>query len=175
MYKIKLVSLSIVSILSINSLFAVGGAGLHIVTDQVSVSGSQSSGGLISLDRGGFDNPLGIGGYLYLDAIPFVDLDLEFQVAGKDYKIMFTGLDSDFAWGRTSYYFTVKKKIFSAGIPFLAKAKVHVGACFNSHSYTPLVDIDMIGDILTEIGGNAGAFNESKLIKGLKDILNTQK
>lgn len=168
MYKNKLVTLSIVSFFSITSLFAVGGAGLHIVTDQVSVS-SVNEG---NFGRAGFDNPMGIGGYLYLDAIPFVDLDLEFQAAGKDYAIDYYGAPlGDFAWARASYYFTVKKTIFSKGIPFLAKAKIHVGGGFNAHSYTPYASEEMMIDLVNEIGGSGGSFDRNPLVDGLKDFL----
>ncbi|MEE8336392.1 MAG: hypothetical protein V3S48_08160 [Candidatus Neomarinimicrobiota bacterium] len=172
MYKNKLVSLSIVSILSINSLFAVGGAGLHIVTDQVSVSSVNES----NFGRAGFDNPLGIGGYLYLDAIPFVELDLEIQIAGKDYAVDYYGAPlGDFAWARASYYFTVKKKIFGGGIPFLAKAKIHVGGGFNAHSYTPYASEEMMIDLVEDIGGSGGSFDKNPLVEGLIDFLEDNK
>jgi len=167
MYKKKLIQLSIITIFSVNSLFAIGGAGLHFISDQVLVK-SVTDG---HFTRDSFENPGGIGGYLYLNAIPIVELDFEFQVAAEEYAVSYLDQSlGDFKWGRASFYFTAKKKVFGAGIPFLAKAKIHVGAGFNSHSYTPYASEKMLGDLLSGIGDVLPG-HEDELAEGLVDFL----
>lgn len=177
----KLLSIIILTLLPLNSLLAIGGFGLHIPLNRVSVASNiDESNVLVYFEQGGFENPLGFGGYFYIDAIPFVDLDVEFQLIGQKYDIKFynvlspsNALESDFGWASASTYFTVKKKILGIGIPFLAKAKLHVGGGYNMHTYTPTADLDMMKEL---VGGTLGGdLDTSSLTNKLESYLTDNK
>ena len=76
------------------SAFSIGGFGLNIpyssfVVDQsssdlkVDIIGQMEKVGQI--DRFGFENAYGFGGYLYLDIIPFIDIDVDINLIGNLY------------------------------------------------------------------------------------------
>ena len=113
------------------SVFAIAGFGLNVAYDQVIVNaGSDSKVSSITevrILRNGFENGAGVGGFLYLDVIPYIDLEVDFQFVGNTYQFDFqnyldsnvdgafddnemvvnTGL-TDFVWGRASVYYTVR-------------------------------------------------------------------
>ncbi len=164
---------------SAQSLFAFGGFGLQVIQDQGTIGKKSFEKSLATLDRGALNNPIGVAGYVYLDFVPFVDLEADFQAVGKDYKINFSNalatkpLNSDFAWARGSMYLTAKKRLFKLGIPFLANAKLHVGGGYNVHYYTPMADMDMIKNLL---GGDVTAsFDAQSLSSKLTKYLDNNK
>ena len=68
------------------SIYAIGGFGLNVPISTFTVDPSSSdltidvlgsSTKVGQIDRFGFENAYGIGGYLYIDMIPFIDLDVE--------------------------------------------------------------------------------------------------
>ena len=82
-----------------SSIFAIAGLGLSVNQSLFSVGSSSSPllvevPGLDPMEVGrfthhGFENGAGIGGYLYLDIIPVIDLDVEFNVVGNLYNFSF--------------------------------------------------------------------------------------
>ena len=80
------------------SAFSIGGFGLNIpyssfVVDQsssdlkIDILGQMEKVGQI--DRFGFENAYGFGGYLYLDIIPFIDIDVDINLIGNLYDFSF--------------------------------------------------------------------------------------
>ena len=71
--------------LFINQLFAVGGFGLYGDYDLMSHTGSNNSfdAGLLQLNADPFDNAYGGGFYLYIDALPFIDVEVNAEIAGN--------------------------------------------------------------------------------------------
>ncbi len=161
----------LLTLLSMNMVWAIGGFGLHVPLDRVSVS-EETEAGAISFTRGALENPFGFGGYVFIDAIPFIDLEVDFQAAAMDYDLSYSAggfsISEPFAWSRGSTYFTVKKKLFGLGIPFLANAKLHAGGGYNKHVTTPFASPDMIADVITSLGATT---DSAKLVEGLKDYL----
>ena len=43
----------------------------------------------VTLTNGAYDNTYSVGGYFYIDAIPVVDLEVDFNIQGKKYDINF--------------------------------------------------------------------------------------
>ncbi len=122
-----------------------------------------------------FANPFSGGGYLYIDAIPVIDLEAEFSISFKNYTFEFSNLEGaigpyDFGWADFSIYLSAGKKIVGIEIPLLAKAKLFYGGGFNMHTVTPLMSMDLMKSAL---GGDLTAdptnLSEKVLIDFLKD------
>jgi len=163
-----------VALLPLSSAFGFVGFGLNFGQNKLGVSSfSPITVATLSFTRGGFDNANGYGGYFYIDAIPFIDLDAEFQVSKSEYKLKFSdtvsgkGIDGDFAWGGASTYLTARKKLFGIGVPFLANAKLHYGVGFNKHVVTPMTDLDTVKGL---VSSGSGSLNDR-----LKDYLTDNK
>ena len=167
-----------------SQVFAIAGFGLHLNQSMYSVSettsqllvdnpagGEQLSVG--NFTHHGFDNGFGIGGYLYIDAIPVIDIDLEGDLLVSPYDFSFnnsavTISKKQFGWVAGSGYLTLQKKLFKLSIPFLAKAKLSAGAGLNLHSSIPMISQEMIASVM---GGadqlKGGDLDTTELIKYL--------
>jgi len=169
-------------ILIINSqVLAIAGFGLHLDRSMYSVAESTTPltvGGVdvASITQHGFDNGYGIGGYLYVDAIPVVDLDIEVIMLVSPYDFSFVqnnvvAVDKEqFGWAAGSGYFTLQKKLFKLSIPLLAKAKLSAGAGMNVHSSTPMISQNMMESVMGGEGNLAsGSLDTDELITYLKD------
>ena len=147
------------------SMFAIGGFGLQLGQGSFSVDQSSPDTGIpgVTLTNGAFDGSFAFGGYAYVDLIPFVDIEFDFNVQGNTYDIEFQNpIGSmpklNFAWVSGNTYTTVRKKVIGLSIPFLAGAQLHAGAGINTHSTVPLADVDMVKDLL---GGDLTSSPES--------------
>ena len=165
-----------------SQVFAIAGFGLNLNKSMYSVAESTSSLKVATVEvatitQHAFDNGLGIGGYLYIDAIPMVDLDIEGSLIISPYEFSFTNdnpltaIDKQqFGWVDASGYITLQKKLLKLSIPFLAKAKLTAGAGVNSHSSTPMVDQNMMEAVM---GGadnlESGTLDTDELIKFLNE------
>jgi len=156
--------LVILTTIFINQIFAIGGFGLYGDYDLMSHNGSNNSfdAGLLQLNADPFDNAYGGGFYLYIDALPFIDVEVNAEIAANTTTTTFSlnenllcdpipcenqNFSTDLLpWARSSMYVTARKKIFGLSIPFLAKAKLYAGAGMNLHSVTPEYTIDLLTD-----------------------------
>jgi len=150
--------------------FGFVGFGLQVPFDIVSVSSSTEGTPPVSLERQGFNNAFGVGGYIYIDAIPIIDLEADFHFAGRNYDFQFKNAIADlsptpFAWSRFSGYLTVRKKLFGLGLPVLGGIKLHAGAGVNWHTSTPYASLDMVEEFLD------GNLEDTFEPKGLEDFL----
>ena len=139
------------------SIFAIGGFGLSVNSSTFSVDAGSSDlmvegikVGSFSYDS--FENGGGIGGYLYLDIIPVVDLDIEYNFTGQIYDFTFenavtTSETQEFAFLAGSMFITIQKPVFDLGIPFLAKAKLYGGLGMNTNTSTPMVNQEMLESV----------------------------
>jgi len=173
------------------SVFAIGGLGLSVGQATFTVDASSSDltiegiGKVGQIDHHGFENGFSIGGYLYLDIIPVVDLDIEVNGMANVYDFSFyndammdlAGVAKPdtfgFAYAAANTYITIQKPVFKLGIPFLAKAKLYAGAGFNQHVATPLIDQEMMESFVVDADGNAdlqnGEFDEEALKTWMED------
>ncbi len=145
-----------------SQVFAIAGFGLQVGQNMFSVKESSPTINVqyVILKNGAFENPISVGGYLYLDIIPVVDLEVDFNFQGSKYDINF---ENDlgkmptlpFAWASADIFYTVRKEIIGIGIPFLAKAKLFAGGGYNTHMSTPLANETM----LTNLCGDSGIAN----------------
>ena len=172
------------------SIFAIGGFGLSL--GQASFTVDPSSSALMvgdlevgSFNHHGFENSASIGGYLYLDIIPVVDLDVELNAMGNLYDFSFSnklnetlGLPPDtagFIYGAANTYITVQKSIFKLGIPFLAKAKLYAGAGVNKHVAIPMINQEMLESVVVGDDGLPDLENGEFNSEALEDYLDENK
>ena len=129
----------------ISQVFAIAGFGLNLNQSQFSVDAKTTLlGDFGSYGYDEFGGGIGFGGYLYIDAVPFVDLDLEFSAihTNYDYRLTIGDVTKSYRipYGSLAGYVTLQKKLFKLSIPFLAKAKLTIGAGLNSQTYKSIPD-----------------------------------
>ena len=139
------------------SIFGIGGIGLQIGQGSVTVGATEDAkvlglGITANMTTTEFSNPLSVGLHVYIDAIPFIDLEADINLVGQKYEFGFNNPAEigpyEFVWGSASTYFTVRKKILGLGIPFLAKANLFYGGGYNQHMVTPLMTIDLMEEMM---------------------------
>ena len=136
------------------SVFAIGGLGLSVNSSTFSVEAGSSDLMVEGIKVGsfaydGFENGGGLGGYLYLDIIPVVDIDVEYNFTGNKYNFTFKNAATpsetqEFVFAAGSMFITIQKSIFDLGIPFLAKARLYGGLGMNKNVSTPMVNQEML-------------------------------
>ena len=175
-YKTLLMGI-VLAVLPFNSASAIAGFGLQVGQGMFSVAESfpETGSPRIILKNGAFDGSSSYGGYLYVDAIPFIDLEVDFNFSGNTYDIDFMNVSGDmptipFGWASASTYVTARKKIVGFSIPFLAATKVHAGGGVNTHMTTPIANMD----IYTELLGDVLNADPSALDENLEDYLTNE-
>ena len=175
-YKTLLMGI-VLAVLPFNSASAIAGFGLQVGQGMFSVAESfpETGNPRIILKNGAFDGSSSYGGYLYVDAIPFIDLEVDFNFSGNTYDIDFMNIGGDmptipFGWASASTYYTARKKIVGFSIPFLAATKVHAGGGVNTHMTTPIANVDMV----TELIGDLLNADPSALDENLEDYLTNE-
>ena len=131
--------------LFISQGYSVAGFGLNINQTMFSIDAKTNSIGTIgSYGYDAISGGNGLGEYLYIDAIPFIDLDLEFSGFGTNYDYVLTidGSSTSYSlpYGSLAGYITFQKKVIKLAIPLLAKAKLTVGAGVNNQTYKSVPD-----------------------------------
>ncbi|HIB52870.1 MAG TPA: hypothetical protein EYO48_07040 [Candidatus Marinimicrobia bacterium] len=163
------------SLIPWSSALGVVGFGVQGGQSILTVASSISSKDGADLTTTEFANPFSGGGYLYIDAIPVIDLEADFSVSFKKYTFDFENEEGvsgpyDFGWADFSIYLSAGKKIVGIGIPLLAKAKLFYGGGYNMHTVTPLMSMDLMESAL---GGDLTAdpinLSEDDLIDFLKE------
>jgi len=174
-----LVSILVILILAPGEkAFSIFGVGAYYLNDPISVDGGTGGTSPISLVRDGFDGAQLGGLFLYIDAIPFIDLEASFESSVSKYQFQFENAISalppvDFRWVRVSTYLTVRRKLFGLGLPVLGGVRINAGGGYNMHSSTPLADLKMVEGLL---GGDLEAsFDADNLEDNLADYLKENK
>ena len=177
-YKTLLIGI-VLAVLPFNSASALIGFGLQVGQGMFSVAESfpETGNPRIILANGAFDGSFNLGGYLYVDAIPFIDLEVDFNFSGNTYDIDFKNNSSvdmptiPFGWASASTYFTARKEIIGFSIPLLAATKVHAGGGINTHLTTPIANVAMVTNLL---GGDLLNADPSALGENLEDYLTNE-
>ena len=160
-----------------SSLYGFVGLGLTGGTNSISHSAGVSNiefNGNPLFTYDGFENAVSVGGYLYVDALPIVDLDIELNVKIAPYYFGFENAVStqenlQFAWASSSLYMTVQKDLLKTSIPFLAKMRMFAGAGINNHSSTPMVNREMLETVMGRDNLEDGTFDSEKMIDYLDE------
>tara|TARA_B100001250_G_scaffold86025_1_gene71163 strand:- start:3260 stop:3946 length:687 start_codon:yes stop_codon:yes gene_type:complete len=144
---------NIISIFLITQIFAFGGFGVYGNIDSFSATPEATTSGSVTVTPQSLDGAAGIGLFFYLDILPIVDLQIDYEIVGNAYKFT-TNVGSEnigeFPWGRVSGYYTLRKELIGASIPFLAKVQVYGGLGYNTHTVTPAVTVNFIRDAFTQ-------------------------
>ena len=166
------------------SISAIGGFGLQVGQGMVTVGATESKRNLIATDdlvvdaimtTTEFSNPYVIGGYIYIDAIPFIDLEADINLVGQEYNFGFNNPTEigpyKFGWASSSAYLTIRKSALGLSIPILAKAKLFYGGGYNQHMVTPLMTIDLMKEMMPDddLGANPTDISEEDLIEFLDE------
>ena len=161
------------------SIFAIGGFGLSVNSSTFSVDAGSSDLKVEGMKVGSFsydsfENGGGIGGYLYLDIIPVVDLDIEYNITGNEYNFTFenavTSESQKFLFAAGSMFITIQKPVFDLGIPFLAKAKLYGGLGMNTNASTPMVNQEMLESVFGGASNlESGEYDYNAVAKYLTD------
>ena len=74
-----------------SQVFAIAGFGAQFGQSMFSVEESSPTFSVpgVTLKNGAYDNAYSVGGYFYIDAIPVVDLEVDFNIQGNKYDINF--------------------------------------------------------------------------------------
>ncbi len=176
MKNIKL--LVIINLFVFTSLFAIGGLGFYGGQGMLTVASTTDENDIATVTTGEFSNPMQFGVYLYIDAIPFIDIEVDAQATWSEYTFDFSntfgGPDGttvgpyDSYWGGVSTYITLRKKLIGFGIPLLGGAKIHAGGGYNMHSFGPLANLKLVEDLMGDLSAEP-EFNEKKLVEFVKD------
>ena len=167
-----------------SQVFAIAGFGINLNQSMFSIDKSTSpllidnpAGGdqlnVGSFTQNSFNNGYGVGGYLYIDAIPVVDIDIEGSIIGSLYDFSFANavdtVNQQFGWADASGYITLQKKIFKLSIPLLAKAKLSAGIGINNHTSTPMINQNMLMAVIPGGDLENGNLDPDELITYLDD------
>ena len=163
--------------LFISQAYSLAGFGLNLNQTMFGVDEKTNSIGTIgSYGYEKISGGNGLGGYLYIDAIPFINIDLEFNGFGTTYNYSVT-IDQtqtttsySLPFGSLSGYLTMQKKIFQLKIPLLAKAKFTAGAGLNHQIYKSFPNES---DLVALIGSASTPPSEDALIDFVKDNTNS--
>ena len=174
-YKTLLIGI-VLAVLPFNSASAIIGFGIQGGQNVFSVGerSLENTGALATIDTGPFENSGNLGIYLYLDIIPFVDLEVDASIFGQEYDFTFGNRLGNVGpyqayWGGTSIYFTARRKLVGFELPILGGAQLFAGGGSNTHSFAPLVSLDLVESLMD---GNLSAqpeLDEKALVKFIKD------
>ena len=174
-YKTLLIGI-VLAVLPFSSASAIIGFGIQGGQSIFSVGArsSENTDALATMDTGPFENPLNFGIYLYLDIIPFVDLEVDASIIGQEYDFTFGNRLGNVGpyqayWGGTSIYFTARRKIVGFELPILGGAQLFAGGGSNTHSFAPLVSLDMVESLMDGDLGLNPEFDENTLVDYIKD------
>jgi len=174
-YKTFLIGI-VLAVLPFNSASAIIGFGIQGGQSIFSVGARslENTDAFATVNTGPFENSFNIGIYLYLDIIPFIDLEVDASIVGQEYDFTFGNRLGNVGpikavWAGSSIYFTARRKIVGFELPILGGAQLFAGGGSNTHSFTPLVNLDMVEIIM---GGSLGAqpeFDEDALVDYIED------
>ena len=173
----------ILAVLPFNSASAIIGFGIQGGQSLFTVGDRENSRLLTSsplpetyatFNTGSFGDSPNIGIYLYLDIIPFIDLEVDAIVNWKKYQFSFENPAGDVGpidayWGGASIYFTARKKIVGFELPILGGAQLFAGGGYSTHTFAPLMNLSLVESLM---GGDLSAepeFDEDKMIDFIKE------
>ena len=139
--------------INISSLYAIlGGIGINGVQDSFTLDGEsfEGPGDIAMVTRTDIDSPVGIGGFVYLTVIPFVDFEAGINVTGSIYNYSYVDLlgnnqDVEFPMAKVTWTLSVQRPIFK--IPTI---RVYAGGGINGSTYTEIVTFETMANLDTE-------------------------
>ena len=162
--------IAILLLIPVNRAEALFGVGLKGVSDSFSVGKWTDGDGFFTLEGSGFEGSALGGIFVYVDALPFIDLEASFETSVAPYDLSFSNeyfkeaFESEFGWARVSQYYTARKKVFGLGLPILGGGAFHVGGGINKHQSSKLADRELMTSLLGDLAtGGSGVDLESQI------------
>jgi|TARA_Y100000310_G_C20651434_1_gene799651 hypothetical protein len=138
------------------------GFGLYGLKDNFSISSYEESFSflgqdLVSMSRTAMSPPIGLGAFVYIDAIPFFDVEANIEIAGQKYdfswEVAGTAAKSyELGWLRSASYVTIRKELVDLTLPILGGVNLHGGGGVNFQTSLPLVDKEFMEGFLESAG-----------------------
>lgn len=147
----RLILVLLINILP-SSIFALGGFGLQGGLALSKIEATKTIDGLAILNTAEFSNPYAAGAYFYVDAVPFLDIEIDYIFKAQFYDFGFNNPVEigpyQFLWSSSSTYMTARKSILDFNIPFLAETNLLVGGGYNMHTVSPVFTLDMMKSVM---------------------------
>ena len=169
----RLILVLLINILP-SSIFALGGFGLQGGLALSKIEATKTIEGLAILNTAEFSNPYAVGAYFYVDAIPFLDIEIDHIFKAQFYDFGFNNPIEigpyQFLWGSSSTYMTVRKSILDFNIPFLAETNLLVGGGYNMHTVSPIFTLEMMRKMMGgDLTGDPTNISEDDIKKFLRN------
>ena len=135
-----------------SSIFAIGGFGLQGGLALSKIGATKTIEGMAILNTAEFSNPYAVGAYFYVDAIPFIDIEIDHIFKAQLYDFGFNNPIEigpyQFFWSSSSTYMTARKSVLELNIPFLAETNLLVGGGYNMHTVSPIFTLEMMRSVM---------------------------
>ena len=139
--------------INISSLYAIlGGIGINGVQDSFTLDGAsfEGPGSIATVTRTDINSPVGLGGFVYLTVIPFVDFEAGINVTGSIYNYSYSDLlgnnqDIEIPMAKVTWNLSAQRPIFK--IPTI---RVYAGAGINGSTYTEILTFESMEDLDTD-------------------------
>ena len=131
--------------INISSLYAIlGGIGINGAQDSFTLDGDsfEGPGDIATVTRTDINSLVGIGGFVYLTAIPFIDFEAGINVTGSLYNYSYedlsgTLIDQEFPMAKVTWNLSAQRPIFK--IPTI---RVYAGGGINGSTYTEILTFE---------------------------------
>ena len=132
--------------INVTSVYAlIGGLGVNVVQDQFTINAKTDTYTLLNLDLVDFttseiNNPVGIGGFLYLTIIPFVDFEAGYNLTFAEYE--YDLVDESLAIGKGTWYTSAQYPFFSP-----PTIRAYIGAGINGTDWVAPVTTEKLTEL----------------------------
>ena len=151
-------------ITNVSFVYAIlGGVGINVVNDQFTLDGKtfDGPGNIGSIERTEISAPIGIGAFVYLTVVPFVDFEASAHVTRSPYEYTYEGLADavELPFGKFSWSLSAQKPILK--IPTI---RAYLGAGINKASFTKIVTEDTLEGLDPDKLDDISYINDNLLI-----------
>ena len=131
--------------INVTSLYAlIGGLGVNVVQDQFTINAKTDTYTSLGLDQGfttsEINNPVGIGGFLYLTIIPFIDFEAGYNLTFAEYE--YSLVDESLAIGKGTWYTSAQYPFFSP-----PTIRAYIGAGMNGTDWVAPVTAEKLTEL----------------------------
>ena len=131
--------------INVTSLYAlIGGLGVNVVQDQFTIKAKADTYTSLGLDEefttSEINNPVGIGGFLYLTIFPFIDFEAGYNLTFAEYE--YSLVDESLAIGKGTWYTSAQYPFFSP-----PTIRAYIGAGMNGTDWVAPVTAEKLTEL----------------------------
>ena len=131
--------------INVSSLYAlIGGLGVNVVQDQFTIKAKADTYTSLGLDEefttSEINNPVGIGGFLYLTIFPFIDFEAGYNLTFAEYE--YSLVDESLAIGKGTWYTSAQYPFFSP-----PTIRAYIGAGMNGTDWVAPVTAEKLTEL----------------------------